>query len=82
MLLGNQLKEELRELVCREKILLIGPASAGIGKISDIYRFCLILKHPQKEVLKKAKKHLEQWLGTCENEGKIVQFDFNPMNAF
>ena len=43
---------------------------------------CLILKHRDKEVLKKAKEKIEQWLSTCEIEGKIVQFDFNPMNAF
>ena len=28
------------------------------------------------------KEKIEQWLSTCEIEGKIVQFDFNPMNAF
>ena len=61
---------------------IIGPANAGIGKIKDVYRSCLILKHQDKEVLKEAKKRMEQWLSTCEIEGKIVQFDFNPMNAF
>ena len=80
--LGNKMKECLKEYALANKMLIIGPANAGVGKINDIYRSCLILKHQEKEVLKKAKFLLEQWLGTCENEGKIVQFDFNPMNSF
>ena len=35
-----------------------------------------------KKVLKEAKSRLEQLLSTCGIEGKIVQFDFNPMNSF
>jgi len=82
MLLGNQMKEYLKEFAKVNKMIVIGPANASVGKINDIYRFCLILKHKDKEVLKRAKVLLEQVLGTCENEGKIVQFDFNPMNSF
>lgn len=82
MLLGNQMKECLKEFAKANKMAVIGPANASIGKMNDIYRFCLILKHKDKEVLKNAKLLLEQVLGTCENEGKIVQFDFNPMNSF
>ncbi len=80
--LGNQLKEVLREYAMKERMAVIGPANAGIGKIKDVYRFCLICKHKEKKVLKEAKQRLEQYLATCEMEGKIVQFDFNPMNAF
>ncbi len=80
--LGNQLKEVIKEYAKEKKMIIIGPANAGIGKIKDVYRFCLICKHKDKKVLKEAKERLEQYLGTCETEGKIVQFDFNPMNAF
>ena len=68
--------------VLKNRMTIIGPANAGIGKINDVYRSCLIFKHKDKEVLKKAKFLLEQWLSTCGIEGKIVQFDFNPMNSF
>ena len=61
---------------------MIGPANAGISKINDVYRSCLILKHKDKTVLKEAKTKLEKYLGACGIEGKIVQFDFNPMNSF
>ena len=79
---GEELKTELKTFALEHRMTIIGPANAGIGKIKDVYRSCLILKHRDKEVLKKAKEKIEQWLSTCEIEGKIVQFDFNPMNAF
>lgn len=82
ILLGEQMKEHLKEYALQNRMTIIGPANASVGKINDIYRSCLIFKHKEKEVLKKAKFMLEQWLSTCENEGKIVQFDFNPMNSF
>ena len=82
ILLGNKMKEYLKEYALKNRMTIIGPANAGVGKINDVYRSCLILKHKEKEVLKKAKFLLEQWLSTCGIEGKIVQFDFNPMNSF
>ena len=82
ILLGNRMKEHLKEYALKNRMLVIGPANASVGKINDVYRFCLILKHKDKNVLKEAKTKLEQFLGTCGIEGKIVQFDFNPMNSF
>lgn len=82
ILLGNKMKEHLKEFSLKNRMLMIGPAPAGIGKINDVYRFCFILKHKDKNVLKDAKSRLEQLISTCGIEGKIVQFDFNPMNAF
>lgn len=79
---GNKMKELLRDFAMENRISMIGPAGAGISKINDVYRFCLMLKHKDKEVLKQAKRRLEQYLSTCEKEGKIVQFDFNPMSSF
>ena len=82
MLLGDKMKECLKEFSVKNRMTMIGPANAGISKINDVYRFCLILKHKDKEVLKEAKKRLEHYLGSCGIEGKIVQFDFNPMSSF
>ena len=79
---GKKMKEYLKEYAFANRMTIIGPANAGISKISDVYRSCLILKHKDKNVLKEAKTRLEQFLGTCGIEGKIVQFDFNPMNSF
>ena len=82
ILLGNRMKEHLKEYALKNRMLVIGPANASVGTINDVYRFCLILKHKDKNVLKEAKNRLEQFLGACGIEGKIVQFDFNPMNSF
>ena len=82
ILLGNKMKEYLKEYAMKNRMLIIGPANASVGKINDVYRSCLILKHKDKNILKRAKNCLEQFLSTCGIEGKIVQFDFNPMNSF
>ena len=82
VLLGEKMKECLKGYALQNRMTIIGPASAGIGKVNDIYRSCLILKHKDKKILKEAKTRLEQFLSTCGIEGKIVQFDFNPMNSF
>lgn len=80
--LGQAIKKQIELFAKTNQIVIIGPANASIGKINDIYRFCLILKHKEKNKLIEAKNQIEQWLGTCENKEKIVQFDFNPMNTF
>lgn len=82
ILLGEKMKEILKEFAIANRMTIIGPANAGVSKINDVYRSCLILKHKDKSVLKEAKNRLEQFLGSCGIEGKIVQFDFNPMNSF
>lgn len=82
ILLGNRMKEYLKEFAFANRMSMIGPANAGVSKINDVYRSCLILKHKDKNVLKEAKTRLEGLLGSCGIDGKIVQFDFNPMNSF
>ena len=81
-LLGDKMKECLKDFSIKNRMTMIGPANAGISKINDVYRSCLILKHKDKKVLKEAKKRVESYLGSCGIEGKIVQFDFNPMSSF
>ena len=81
-LLGEKMKECLKEFSVKNRMTMIGPANAGISKINDVYRSCLILKHKDKKILKEAKSRLESYLGSCGIEGKIVQFDFNPMSSF
>ncbi|MGN1313481.1 MAG: primosomal protein N' [Lachnospiraceae bacterium] len=80
--LGEKIRELLESFVEQFGMTCIGPADASIGKINDIYRFSLLLKHKEKKILLMARNQVEKWLETCENEGNIVQFDFNPMQAF
>jgi primosomal protein N' (replication factor Y) len=82
MKLGQEIRNVLEAYTRENQIALIGPANASLAKINDVYRFCLLLKHKQKEKLIGAKNLMETWLGTCEIQEKIVQYDFDPMNAF
>ena len=65
-----------------KNLLIIGPSEAAIGKINDIYRMRIILKHYEKKVLLGIKEKLDPMIKYCENNEIIVQFDFNPMNSF
>lgn len=61
---------------------MIGPASANIAKISDIYRQVIYLKHPDYGQLIKIKDGIERRAGegTGMRQANIT-FDFDPMNG-
>ena len=62
---------------------IIGPASPGIGKISDVYRKVIYLKAERYDTLIKMKNYLEQYIEVNHGFQKMrIQFDFNPMNVF
>lgn len=79
---AQKLAETLAGLVRQEKLRVIGPAPAAIGRISDIFRYVLYVKDPDYERLVAGKDCLEQYLNTQENRQESVQFDFDPMHAF
>lgn len=60
------------------KVAVIGPAKAGIGRISDVYRFVFYIKCKDKQMLIECKDRLEA--GINETGDLQVQFDMNPMN--
>lgn len=65
---------------------VIGPAPATVGKISDNYRFMLYVKSRDYEKLVEIKDELEAFLTEREKsrtgKGEMVQFDFDPVNAY
>lgn len=79
---AQNLAETLAGLVRQEKLMVIGPAPAAIGRISDIFRYVLYVKDSDYERLVAGKDCLEQYLNTQENRQESVQFDFDPMHAF
>lgn len=79
---AQKLAETLAGLVRQEKLMVIGPAPAAIGRISDIFRYVLYVKDPDYDRLVAGKDCLEQYLNTQENRQESVQFDFDPMHAF
>ena len=65
----------------KDKVQIIGPAPAGIGKINDIYRFVFYVKHGDLEILVQQKDRLEEVAKAMDLKGINIQFDFNPMNG-
>lgn len=69
--------------VNKRQIQILGPASPYVGKVSDVYRRVIYLKHAEYPVLTDMKNKLEQYMEVNSGFQKIrVQFDFNPMNIF
>ncbi len=65
---------------------VIGPAAASIGKIQDIYRFMIYVKHKDYGKLIAAKNSVEAYLEERAENGRAekgtVQFDFDPVCAY
>ena len=71
------------EHVGRNKVHVIGPASPYVGKVNDVYRRVIYIKHPEYEMLTEMKDKLEQYIELNNGFKKLrIQFDFNPMNIF
>ena len=78
----NYLKQYARR-IDKQKITIIGPTSPYVGKVNDVYRRILYVKHAEYDVLIEMKNKLEQYMEINSGFQKIrVQFDFNPMNIF
>lgn len=80
--LGERAREFCRERGMEEAAGIIGPAAASIGKVKDIYRTVLYLKHKQYSGLIRIKDMLEVYINGLELTGETVQFDFNPMHGY
>ncbi len=64
-----------------EKMLVVGPAPASIGKINDIFRFVFYVKCQNYDKLVQVKDILEEKLLLWLPKQESVQFDFDPMNT-
>lgn len=61
---------------------MIGPASAAIGKVNDIYRRVIYLKEKDYDRLVALKDEIEVFAKDLTDKKKInITFDFNPMNG-
>ena len=71
------------ERMNRNQVRIIGPASPYVGKVNDVYRRVIYLKHARYEAMIDLKNKLEQYIEINSGFRKVrVQFDFNPMNVF
>ena len=62
--------------------VLIGPAPAAVGKINDIYRYGVYIKHKDYQKLVKIKDRIEQKRAAADNAKGMCQFDFDPINTW
>ena len=67
----------------KEQVQIIGPASPYVGKVKDVYRRVLYLKHESYEILIMMKNKMEQYIELNSGFSKMrIQFDFDPMKVF
>lgn len=65
------------------ELKMIGPANALIGKMNDIYRKVIYIKHSEYYQLVRLKDRMELFLKDRKEFQEIhISFDFNPMNGF
>ena len=56
---------------------VIGPAPASVGKVKDIYRRVIYLKHENYDLLVRIKDRLEEYIEINSGFRKVnIQFDF------
>lgn len=76
------LKQKL-EQTPMEQLQILGPAPAPVGRVKDIYKKVLNIKHPSYDCLVRCKEQLEQFYrDRAEYKNVSIQFDFNPVNGF
>ena len=79
---ARELADCARGRFAQEKPAVIGPSSASVGKINDVYRFVFYVKHRDYAALVAVKDALEQLVNGKQWNSDSVQFDFNPMRSY
>ena len=72
----------IAEDVKDKKAIVIGPTTATIAKINNVYRFLCYIKHKDYQELINIKNLLEIEVENCNLVDVMVQFDFNPVNTY
>ena len=68
----------VRRIYPGEDLHVIGPAPASIGKIKDVYKRVLYLKHKEYSLLVSVRERLERYIEVNSGFRKIyIQFDFS-----
>ncbi len=75
--------KQYAEHVGKKEVKVIGPASPYVGKLNDVYRRVIYLKHSDYDLLILMKDKLEQYIELNAGFRNLrIQYDFNPMNLF
>ena len=78
---GQEMKDTAQTGGERDRMQIIGPAPAAIGRINDIFRFVFYVKSAKYDTLVKVKDVLEEKIQGEQLRTEVVQFDFDPMNT-
>lgn len=75
-----------QSLPLARRMMIVGPAPAGVGKVNDIFRFVFYVKDHSYRRLIQVKDGLEkrmgEWMQTRRSRQAVsLQFDFDPMNT-
>lgn len=79
---AQELADAIKQQFAKERLYVIGPASASIGKLNDIYRSIIYVKHRDYNMLVRVRDELEALIADKEWNADTVHFDFNPMSAY
>ena len=88
---GEELAKRLAELAesfqdttqrADRRLLVIGPASAAVGRVNDIFRFVFYVKYENYDTLVEVKDKIEEQAASMQLKNEMLQIDFNPVNAF
>ncbi len=64
------------------RLCVIGPAPAAVGRVNDIFRFVFYVKYENYDKLIEIKDMLEEETAAMQLKNELLQIDFNPVNAF
>ena len=78
---GQERKDAAQTGGERDRMQIIGPAAASIGRINDIFRFVFYVKSAKYGTLVKVKDVLEEKIQGEQLRTELVQFDFDPVNT-
>ena len=78
---GQEMKDIAQTGGERDRMQIIGPAPAAIGRINDIFRFVFYVKSAKYDTLVKVKDVLEEKIQGEQLRTEVVQFDFDPVNT-
>jgi primosomal protein N' (replication factor Y) len=75
---ADYLAKYVRRVYPGEDLHMIGPACAAVGKVNDVYRRVIYLKHADCDILIHIRDQLEKYIEINSGFRKIyIQYDFN-----
>lgn len=74
----NYLREFVLRIDSHRQIQMIGPAPMAVGKVQDVYRQVIYLKHKNRNLLTAVKDRMEEYIEANRGFQNInIQFDFH-----